>query len=40
MSRKSTMMTRIVPSRPQPFASYEETVRDQGALHALHILPR
>ncbi|WP_292676249.1 MULTISPECIES: hypothetical protein [unclassified Microbacterium] len=40
MSRTSTMMTRIVPPRPASSAECDQAARDQGALHALHILPR
>ncbi len=39
MSRTSTMMTRIKPSSAA-MAAHNESTRDNGALHALQILPR
>lgn len=39
MSRTSTMMTRIVP-RPGAADERDRAARDQGALHALHVMPR
>ncbi len=37
MNHTRTMMTRLVPPSP---ASVDERARTQGALHALHVLPR
>lgn len=39
MSRTATMMTRIVPPRPA-IVWDQDRARDQGALHALHVMPR
>ena len=39
MSRTSSMMTRIKPT-PAAMTAHDESTRDNGALHALQILPR
>jgi len=39
MSRTSSMMTRIKPASAV-LSAHEESMRDNGALHALQILPR